>query len=324
MPGSALSLSNVAGAAFRAALNLALGVLQSKPGASNLDLVYSTGSSALTIAAKQQGGSDASATSPILVGMRSATANSGDANTRTITAALSLVVSNGSTLGQGNADTRWTYVYLIDNASVLELAVSSKFFGMQGVVSTTAEGGAGGADSATVMYSTAARSNVAFRCVGRFKAPQTAAGVWATDPTSAETGDFQTEDFPNGISFGGSTFSTYVESSFTATLTGCTTAPTYTVKYTRAGNGVWMTIPAVTGTSNATTKSLTGAPAAVQPATQQRYYSLWAQDNSGSFALSSAVIETSGVINMYYNPESAWTASGTFAARTISPSYQMA
>lgn len=159
----------------------------SAQGVANLSLAYSVGSSALTIAAKQQGGSNATTDQPIVANMRSATATSGDYNVRKITAAASVVVSSGSTLGHGNSDSRWVYVYLIeDGSSGLELAVSSKYYGEQGIVTTTAEGGAGGADSATAMYSTTSRSNTPYRCVGRFKAPQTVAGTWGAVPTSAE------------------------------------------------------------------------------------------------------------------------------------------
>lgn len=166
------------------------GILQAAPVPLNLSLAYSVAGNALTIAAKQQGGSNATATLPAILNMRSATAASGDANVRSIEAGLSLVVSSGSTLGQANSDSRWVYVYAIDNAGTIELAVSRKFFGRQGIVSTTAEGGAGGADTATVMYSTSARSNVPYLCIGRFKAPQTTAGTWAAEPSSQEGSNF--------------------------------------------------------------------------------------------------------------------------------------
>lgn len=190
MGASARTLNNVDGANVRDYINDMMGVLQSRGGVFNLSLAYSVGTNALTIAAKQQGGSNADSDNPIVAAMRSATAGSGDFNVRSIVAALSLVVSSGSTLGHGNSDSRWTYVYLIDNGGAPELAVSSKYFGAQGIVSTTAEGGAGAADSATTMYSTTARSNVAFLCVGRFRGPQTVAGTWAAVPTSSEVSPF--------------------------------------------------------------------------------------------------------------------------------------
>jgi len=51
------------------------------------------------------------------------------------------------------------------------------------LINTTAEGGAGAADSATVIYSTTARTGVAFRVVGVFRSTQTTAGTWAQTPS---------------------------------------------------------------------------------------------------------------------------------------------
>lgn len=144
---------------------------------SNLSIVTSVGASALTIAAKTQSGSNASGGDPISVGIRDAT---GGYTQRTITAALSLVVSSGSTLGQASALTARLFIYLIDNAGTLELAVSQKLYPDNQTISTTAEGGAGAADSGTVIYSTTARSNVNFRLIGTLDNTQTTAGTWAS------------------------------------------------------------------------------------------------------------------------------------------------
>jgi hypothetical protein len=144
---------------------------------SNLSIVTSVGSSALTIAVKTQSGSDASGGDPINVGIRGST---GGYNQRTITAALSLVVSSGSTLGQASASTARLFIYLIDNAGTLELAVSQTLYPDNKTISTTAEGGAGAADSGTVIYSTTARSSVNFRLIGTLQNTQTTAGTWAS------------------------------------------------------------------------------------------------------------------------------------------------
>lgn len=146
----------------------------------NLTFTTSVSASALTIAVKTKAGTNASATDPITVGMRSTTLTSGDYFTRTLTGALSLVISSGSTLGQTSAVPAYIYVYLIDNAGTLELAVSGTYYAQDALVSTTAEGGAGGADSATVIYSTTARTNVACRLIGYILNTQGTAGTWAS------------------------------------------------------------------------------------------------------------------------------------------------
>lgn len=60
-----------------------------------------------------------------------------------------------------------------------------------------------------------------------------------------------------------------VTNSFTGTLTGMTSVTTCTVEYSQNGNNVMLVIPPVGGTSNATTMTLTGLPAGIQPARAQ-------------------------------------------------------
>lgn len=113
---------------------------------------------------------------------------------------------------------------------------------------------------------------------------------------------------------------------FTATLTGCTTAPTYTIKYTKIGNtvtfrlvgGLW------TGTSNTTAKTLTGMPAALWPSETIHLLSETA-DNGGAFVVSVLFITTAGVITFTTNPTgAAWTAAGVASGYTNSQTYTLA
>lgn len=67
--------------------------------------------------------------------------------------------------------------------------------------------------------------------------------------------------YVNGVAAGA------VTGSFTATLTGCNTSPTGTCHYTIIGTSVTLQIPGINGTSNATSMTLTGLPAAIQIAT---------------------------------------------------------
>ena len=119
------------------------------------------------------------------------------------------------------------------------------------------------------------------------------------------------------------TLDDYDESTFTATLTGCTTAPTGTVYVATMGKVIQIDVPAFTATSNATTKTLTGMPAGLRPATDKRgVYT--AQDNSGAAAAALFNIGTDGVITLYPNANGdAWTASGTFVSRTFCISYTL-
>lgn len=160
----------------------------------NLGLATSVGSNALTIALKTAAGNDASSTDPIFINFRNATATTGQHSTVSITGALSLVISSGSTLGQRDAIASYIYIYLINNAGTAELAVSRMPYDDGAIVSTTAEGGAGGADSASTIYSTTARSNVAIRMVGRLLNTQTNAGTWTSAGTVLSVMPFEIKE----------------------------------------------------------------------------------------------------------------------------------
>lgn len=160
-----------------------LGGVHSAQYLNNLSIEATVGSSALTVTLKGAAGGSLSSTNAGSIGFRSSTLTSGAPVVRTLTANPSLVISSGSTLGTISSTACDIYVYAIDNAGTVELAVSMKLFDEGQRVSTTAEGGAGAADTSTTMYSTTARSNVACRLIGRLTSNQTTAGTWAAVPT---------------------------------------------------------------------------------------------------------------------------------------------
>jgi hypothetical protein len=147
--------------------------------------------SALTVALKGADGNDPSATNPVDIAFRNATATTGTPSFVAATAATSVVVSSGSTLGHKSAIPHFIYVYALNNAGTIELAVSSVRFDDGSVQSTTAEGGGGAADSNRVLYSTTARANVAVRLLGRLTSTQAAAGTWATAISEISLPPFQ-------------------------------------------------------------------------------------------------------------------------------------
>jgi hypothetical protein len=153
----------------------------------NGKIVASVNANALTVAVKTFAGNDPSASDPVLVLFRNATLTDGSYSVVSITAATSLVVSSGSTLGTIASILANLVVVIINNAGTAELAISNMAGGVNldgtGVISTTAEGGAGGADSAIVVYSTTARSNVAYRPVALMEITEATPGTWATAHT---------------------------------------------------------------------------------------------------------------------------------------------
>lgn len=160
-------------------------------GGYNVGIACSVASNALTIALKGADGNDASATNPVEIPFRSSTAATGTVTNRTVTAALSMTVSSGSTLGHTDGTAHPIYVYALDNSGTVELAVSHTLFDDGTRQSTTAEGGAGGADSNAVMYSTTARTDVPVRLLARLTSNQTTAGTWAAVPTEIAVGHFE-------------------------------------------------------------------------------------------------------------------------------------
>lgn len=127
---------------------------------------------------------------PTSVEFRSSSLTNGAVISRAVAAAINLVISNGSTLGTFSGTQSRIALLAIDNAGTVELAAVNAaggfHFDESQLISTTAEGGAGAADSANVVYSTTARSNVAWRFVGFVESTQTTAGVWATAPSKKQ------------------------------------------------------------------------------------------------------------------------------------------
>lgn len=151
----------------------------------NLELQTSVGASALTITLKTGTNGTPSAGDPVTIAFRNPTETDGSFTIRTATAATSLVISSGSTLGHASGVAYPIYIYALDNTGTVELAASTRLYNTERVQSSTAEGGAGAADSANAIYSTTARSNVPMILIGKLISTQTTAGTWAAVPTVA-------------------------------------------------------------------------------------------------------------------------------------------
>lgn len=96
--------------------------------------------------------------------------------------AAAMVVPSGATLGLTSAvQSDLALLALFPSAGTIEHAVVNLAGGVDlsetGTISTTAL--STGSDSANVVYSTTARSNVQYRVLGRYRSTQTTAGTWA-------------------------------------------------------------------------------------------------------------------------------------------------
>lgn len=163
--------------------------VQTTYGLSNHSLAVSAGSSALTIALKDADGKDPSGASPVTGWFRNVTGTTGSWTQRQVTSALSLVVSSGSTLGVTSSTAFRLWVVLFDDGGTMRLGVincstSTQVFPLnEGVpTSSTAEGGAGAADSAGVIYTGTAVTSKSFLIVGyvEWNTSGVTAGTWTT------------------------------------------------------------------------------------------------------------------------------------------------
>lgn len=122
----------------------------------------------------------------------------------------------------------------------------------------------------------------------------------------------------NGLN-GDVTISYAAAEAFTATLTGCTTSPTGSVKYSVSGELVTLQIPGITATSNTTAATLTGMPTALKPITAQVVTGI--TTNNGAEAVSRLEIGTNGTITLY-NGTTVFTNSGTKGVSACTVTYR--
>lgn len=253
--GSGISITNGDGTITVASTGGGAGASYSSSSSiSNVGMSTTVAGNAITIALKQSDGStNCDSTTPCSISFRSSAGTTGQYVTRSVTSSLTLVVSSGSTLGHQSGVSQAAYVYALDNAGTVELAVSGSFLGDEGSVTTTlAEGGAGAADGYSAMYSSTARTGVAFRLIGRFMSNEATAGTWATNSseisvTPFKTGEVRTDNAAGAgiywISFGGA-----------SERSQCTSSPC--TIYAQSGN--WVTSVTRNGTGDYTLNIVSG------------------------------------------------------------------
>lgn len=102
----------------------------------------------------------------------------------------------------------------------------------------------------------------------------------------------------------------YEEGTFTATATGFSgTAPSGTARYVRVGKQVTLRLPVLSGTSNASSLTITGVPAGLAAVAGDTFYVVLLQDN-GAFQTGLLVLNGTTLI-LYATPGFAgFTPSG--------------
>jgi hypothetical protein len=152
----------------------------------------SVASSALTITA-----------SALTLDFRSTTLSSGTVTTVSGTPA-SLVVPSTATLGTINATQSRLVVIALNNAGTIELAVVNISGGNNldetTLLTTTAISAS--STSASTVYSTTARTSLAFRVIGYIESTQATAGTWATAPSTIQGSGGQALAAMSSIGYG--------------------------------------------------------------------------------------------------------------------------
>jgi hypothetical protein len=192
---------------------------------------------------------------------RNATLATGGVNSRSVPAAISVVVPASATLGTANGVQARLIMIALDNAGTVELAVVNLAGGLNldetALISTTAISSS--ATAANVAYSTTARTSVPFRVVGSVDITEATAGTWATAPSAIQGAGGQALDSMASFGFGQSW--QLVTRAASTTYTNTTGKPIMVrVVATSSGAGSVTTIPTVNGlTLNAEVNSAGGA-----------------------------------------------------------------
>jgi hypothetical protein len=237
----------------------------------------------LTINLTTNSGAVPSAGSPCILPFRSATANNGAVITRNISAATSLTLSSGSTLGVGSANSPFSlWIVAFDDAGAVRLgAINCRSGGnvfplgrTNPRASSTAEGGAGAAGNTHTFYTDTAVTTKAYCILGRLEWASGLAspGSWI-EPSAVEPWHVNMK-LPGDVvqtvqSVKTDTFSSSVSGSFTD-ITGlsATITPTSTANLVKATPRVQATEAGGNGCAFSLIRASTiiggGAPAGIR------------------------------------------------------------
>lgn len=146
----------------------------------NVGLSFSAAANALTIHLVQADGTtDPDSSHPCKIAFRDVTVTSGAYNVRSATVATSLTIPSGATLGHDSGSNCYFYVYAIDVAGTIELAVSSIWRDDSVITSSSAISST--ADDSP-LWSTANHATVPYRLIGRFFYSTAPAGTYTATP----------------------------------------------------------------------------------------------------------------------------------------------
>lgn len=150
----------------------------------NATIAATRSGNAETIHIKTLAGTDPSPSAPVRIAFNTTT---GGFEVIELTSALSFTISSGSTLGADSGQPFRLWIPVFNDAGTLRLgavkcALTDGVYGLQDNIqeSSTAEGGAGGADSSGVIYTGTAVTSKMMRVLGYIEYTLTTAGTWDT------------------------------------------------------------------------------------------------------------------------------------------------
>ena len=175
----------------------------------NGTIAESMASNAVTYTLQTLAGNTPSSTDPVIVCFRNSTLGTGNYVYRTVTSATTLTISSGSTLGTTSAVACRIWLVLFDDAGTVRLgAINCRSNGGTSIyplgrtprASSTAEGGAGAADSAQTFYTGTAVTNKAYVVLAyaTYESGQATAGTWTTAASAIELVT-QTDPLPGAL-----------------------------------------------------------------------------------------------------------------------------
>lgn len=150
-----------------------------------------------------------------------------------------------------------------------------------------ADGGTGASTATAARSNLSAASSGANTDITSLSAP----ALGAATATTASALD-------NSTKVATTAFVNYLQGTFTASLTGCTAGVTGSATYSVVNGIATVRYPPLSGTSNTTAATLTGAPTAIRPVTGVGSVLAFTTDNSGASVAALASVGTDGVITL--------------------------
>ena len=146
--------------------------------------------------------------------------------------------------------------------------------------------------------------------------------------SAGSAGDVQELTTGAGLALSGGVLSattTYEEGTFTLTATGFSgTPPSGTASYVRVGKQVTINLPSLSGTSNATTFTVTGLPVALYPSTAGNLeFMTRGYQDSGHLTALIGVQPSSGLLEVLPMPSLSWATTGTKLVAQTAITYKL-